>query len=148
MNIFVGADHRGYELKEKLVEGLADIGLSVTDCGASSFNQDDDYVDFGKAVGEQLAETKKSLGVVICGSGIGICMAANKVPGVRCGLGFDVGQVIAGRQDDDMNVLALAADYVSYEQALQLVRAFVDTEFVANERHLRRLEKLEFRSEK
>lgn len=143
MNIFVGADHRGFGLKEQLVEGLAELGYSVTDCGAGEYVKEDDYVDYGKAVGSQVVEGKKSMGVVVCGSGMGICIAANRVSGVRCGLGFDVGQVIAGRQDDDINVLALAADYMSYEQAMEMVRAFLETDFSGEERHVRRLGKLD-----
>jgi RpiB/LacA/LacB family sugar-phosphate isomerase len=87
------------------------------------------------------AENRK--GILICGSGVGVCIAANRVKGVRCGLGLNKKQVVDARRHDDMNVLALAADYVSFEEARGMVEAFLKTEFDGEEKHKRRIEKLD-----
>jgi ribose 5-phosphate isomerase B len=153
MKVFIGADHRGFALKETLVVWLVENGYEVVDCGAESFDEEDDYVDYAvkvaKNIKNQILNIKNEVsakhlykGIVICGSGVGVCVVANKFKGVRCGLGVSEEQVREAREDDDINVLALAGDYVGEEGARKMVKAFLETEFTGGERHVRRLEKL------
>lgn len=137
--IFIGADHRGFELKAKIAKWLAGRGYEFEDVGAYEHDPSDDYVDYAITVGERVGA---SWGIVICGSGVGVDIAANKVPGVRCGLGWEVDQVHAARKEDNINVLALPADNMEEEKALRLVETFLETEFVQTDRYLRRIEKI------
>lgn len=139
--IFIGADHRGWELKGKIAKWLAGRAYEFEDVGAYEHDSDDDYVDYAIEVGVRSQESG-GRGIVICGSGVGADIAANKVPGVRCGLGWEVDQVHAARKDDNINVLALAADNMEEEKALKLIEAFLETEFVESDRYLRRIEKI------
>ena len=109
--------------------------------GAFEYDHEDDYVDFAISVGEKTVE-KGGRGIVICGSGVGVDIAANKVAGVRCGLGWEADQVHAARKEDNINVLALPADNVEEEKALKLAETFLETEFVQTDRYLRRIEKI------
>ena len=137
--IFIGADHRGFELKAKIAKWLAGRGYEFEDLGAYERDTSDDYVDYAIAVGERVGAGR---GIVICGSGVGADIAANKVEGVRCGLGWEADQVYAARKDDNINVLALASDNIEEEKALRLVETFLETEFVQTDRYLRRIEKI------
>jgi len=139
--IFIGADHRGWELKAKISKWLAGRGYEFEDVGAYEHDTNDDYVDYAIAVGEKTVE-KGGRGIVICGSGVGVDIAANKVPGVRCGLGWEVDQVHAGRKEDNINVMALPADNIEEEKALKLVETFLETEFVESDKYLRRIDKI------
>ncbi len=139
--IFIGADHRGFELKAKIAKWLAGRGYEFEDVGAFEYDHEDDYVDFAISVGEKTVE-KGGRGIVICGSGVGVDIAANKVAGVRCGLGWEADQVHAARKEDNINVLALPADNVEEEKALKLAETFLETEFVQTDRYLRRIEKI------
>lgn len=143
MKIHLGADHRGFALKEHLKSYLESSGYSVIDHGAFSLEPQDDYVDFAKAVAQRVREEKDSCGVVLCGSGVGVAVTANKVAGVRAVLGFNEEQVQAARSDDDVNVLALASDFTSESAAIQLVERFLGTTYRNEERFARRLTKLE-----
>jgi ribose 5-phosphate isomerase B len=141
--IYIGADHRGFELKARINEWMAGRGFEFEDLGAFSKNHDDDYVDYAILVGQVVGHRPEaSRGIVICGSGVGVDIAANKVNNVRCGLGFEKDQVHAARKDDNINCLALAADNTSVEKALELVETFLETEFVQSDRYLRRIEKI------
>ena len=141
--IYIGADHRGFELKGRVAMWLKGRGYEFEDAGAYKYDRSDDYADFGIEVAQKVAEAPEDhRGIVICGSGVGIEIAANKVKGVRCGLGFEPDQVYAARKDDNINVLALAADNVTEEEALNLVEKFVETSFDASERYARRMEKI------
>jgi len=142
--IFIGADHRGFELKAQINEWLSGRGFEFEDKGAYEADKSDDYVDFAIAVAQGVAKNPgKNRGIVICGSGVGVDVAANKVNGIRCGLGFAADQVHAARKDDNINVLALASDNTVYEEALQIVEQFLEAEFVDSESHRRRIEKIE-----
>ncbi len=146
MTIYLGADHRGFPLKQTLQAWLTKAGHQVIDCGNTQLDPTDDYPDFAFAVAEKVAQDNgQSLGIILCGSGVGASVAANKVAGARSAIGFTSKQVIAGRHDDDMNVLTIAADYISEEMVERLVMAFVDTAFVPEERYVRRLEKVKQR---
>jgi ribose 5-phosphate isomerase B len=141
--IFIGADHRGFELKAKINKWLSGRGFDFEDMGAFEYDRNDDYADFAFAVAQKVANNpEKHWGIVICGSGVGVEIAANKVKGVRAGLGFELDQVHAARKDDNINVLALAADNVDEVRSLVLVEQFLETEFVASDKYLRRIEKI------
>lgn len=139
--IFIGADHRGFELKAKINKWLFGRGYEFEDVGAFEYDHEDDYADYAILVAQRIAERNKR-GVVICGSGVGVDIAANKVKGVRCGLGWEEDQVHAARKEDNINALALAADNVDEKKAMKLVETFLETEFVETDRYLRRVEKI------
>jgi len=141
--IYLGADHKGWELKAKIEKWLSGRGIEFEDMGAFEQDKGDDFVDFGIAVGQKVAENpEKNWGIVICGSGVGMDVVANKVKGIRCGLGFEVDQVYAARKDDNINVLAIAADNTEEIKAFELVEKFLETEFVKSENYQRRVEKI------
>jgi len=141
--IYIGADHRGFELKGKIAKWLAGRGYEFEDMGAYSYDHDDDYIDFAYKVGEKVHKNaQNSRGIVLCGSGVGVDIMTNRFDQVRCGLGFSEDQVYAARKDDNINVLAIPADNCSEELALKLVEKFMETAFVESDKYLRRLEKL------
>lgn len=140
--LYIGADHRGYKLKESLKSKLSSLGFEVVDIGNSKYQEDDDYPDFAVMVAKKVATDSSSKGVVICGSGVGVDIAANKVKGVRCALVFDEKRAVQSRAHEDANVIALAADILDEEEAFKVVRAFLSTDFSNGERHLRRISKL------
>jgi ribose 5-phosphate isomerase B len=139
--VFLGSDHAGFRLKELLREHVVDQGLEVEDLGAFDAKASVDYPEFGKKVGEKVAAHPGSFGVVVCGSGIGISIAANKVPGVRAALVHDVTTAGLARLHNDANVLALGARIVGEEVARNAVDTFLHTDFEGG-RHERRVEQL------
>lgn len=141
--IYLGADHRGIVLKEKIKSFLEDQKVDLEDCGAFILDKDDDYPLYGAKVAKKVIENKNNLGILICGSGVGVDITANKFAGVRASLGKSADQVAAGRRDDNMNVLVIAADFTKDEEAKDLVKAFLETKFENNERHARRLKEIE-----
>ena len=142
MRIAIGADHAGYELKAPLTELLEGLGHEVTDVGAYSVDPSDDYPDFAKALAERVASRQAERGVIVCGSGVGASVAANKVRGVRASVCHDTYSAHQGVEHDDMNVLCLGARIVGEELARELVTAFVAATFSGDERHRRRLDKV------
>ena len=138
--IYLGADHRGYELKEKVAKWLFEWGYEFLDLGALSLDPSDDYVKYASEVASLVGKEENSKGVLLCGSGVGADVAANKFDGVRASVGKSVEQVTAGRNDDDMNVLVLAADYTKENEAKEMVKAFLETKFDQKGRHKRRIE--------
>src|SRR5262245_18641050 len=104
MKVYIGADHRGYPLKEKIKRLLEEKNLEVFDVGAETLIDGDSYVTYAKAVGESVASDTDSRGIVVCGSGVGVDMVANKIPGIRSGLGIAHDQILAARKDDNINV--------------------------------------------
>ncbi|MHC5053585.1 MAG: ribose 5-phosphate isomerase B [Planctomycetota bacterium] len=141
MRVVVGADHAGYELKKVLVRHLVNAGHDVVDEGTSS-NAPVDYPDYAEAVGRAIAGGEANRGILICGSGVGVSVAANKVPGVRAGLCHDTYSAHQGVEHDDMNVLVLGARVVGTELARELTDAFMGAAFGGEERHARRLAKM------
>lgn len=139
--IYLGADHRGWKLKEKIKEWLEARNYSWKDMGNDKYTEDDDYVDFALEVGEKVV-AEKTKGVVICASGVGVCVAANKVKGVRAGLCTNERQCRLAREDDDINVLCLGAEVVSEEENQEILKTFLETEFGPSERHMRRINKI------
>lgn len=141
--IYLGADHRGFALKEEIKKYLDQQGYEFRDLGNVEYNQDDDYPDFAFPVANQVVDTEgEHFGILLCGSGVGICVTANKVKGIRAGLAMTPEQVRAARQDDNVNVLCIAADYVDRDAVYEIVDSFITTEFSGEERHLRRLDKI------
>lgn len=142
MKIALGTDHGGYALKAPIIDAITDAGNSVIDCGAYQLEQGDDYPDFAAAVARAVADGRADRGVLICGSGVGASVAANKVPGVRSALCHDTFSAHQGVEDDDMNVLALGARVIGPSLAVELVRTFLGAKFSGAERHVRRLQKV------
>jgi ribose 5-phosphate isomerase B len=138
--IAIGSDHPGFSVKETIKKYLEDAGYAVDDQGTRS-EDSVDYPDFGKAVGERVASKKADLGIAVCGSGIGISIAANKVLGIRAALVHNVVTAQLAREHNDANVLALGARIVTPAAALAMVQTFLDTPF-AGGRHQRRLDKI------
>ena len=144
MNIYIGADHRGFKLKEYIKKFLLDKAYQVTDVGAASEVIDDDYTDYAGAVAKKISEDPVGgKGIVICGSGFGVDIVANKFPGVRSALPMSTDHVYQARHDDDVNVLSLAADFVGDEEtAAKIVMVFLSTPFAKEEKYSRRLKKI------
>lgn len=143
MKIYIGADHRGFALKEALKKFLAQQAHEVVDVGNAIYNAGDDYPDYARAVAEKVVTDADSRGIVICGSGAGVAITANKVRGVRAATIADPRQARMARADEDINVLALAADFMDKQRAEEIAEAFLATEFSGAERHVRRLAKIE-----
>ena len=142
MRIFVGADHRGFALKGRVARFLSGKGYEVVDCGASTLNSEDDYPDFALRVAQKVAANPQSFGILMCGSGLGMDVVANKVKGVRASLCTNSELVIHGRSRDNLNVLALSADAMEPEAAESLAELFVTTPYGNAERDARRQKKI------
>jgi ribose 5-phosphate isomerase B len=140
--IYLGADHRGFELKERLKKRLVDEGLEVTDLGDDRLNPGDDYVIYAHKVADAVLNSPENKGILLCGSGAGVDMVANKVEGIRSALVFDEQRAIQARQHEDANVISLPADTLDDEETYRIVKAFLETEFSGEERHKRRLEEM------
>jgi ribose 5-phosphate isomerase B len=141
MRIAVGADHAGYPLKQAVVAELERLGHQVMDKGTFS-EAPVDYPDFAEAVGLSVTSGETERGVLVCGSGVGASVAANKIRGIRAAVCHDTYSAHQGVEHDDMNVLTLGARVIGIEVALELVRAFVSARFSGEERHMRRLNKV------
>ncbi len=142
MVIYIGADHRGFNHKQSIKEYLKGMGYAVVDMGNENYDEADDYPDFAERVAEKVS-IDSGMGILICGSGVGVDIVANKFPGIRSGLVFNTEQAIDVRVDDDTNVLSLAADYVSVEDAKKIVSLWLSTKFSGEERFRRRIKKIE-----
>ena len=143
MRIAVGADHGGYPLNERVIEELTRAGHQITDFGTHDGSIPDDYPDYAKLVGEAVQNGAAEIGILICGSGVGAAVAANKLYGIRAALCGDTYSAHQSREHDDCNVLCLGARVVGVELALEIMRAFVAARFTGEERHRRRLAKVQ-----
>ncbi len=141
MKIVVGSDHAGFGLRQNLVPYLREQGNEVVDVGTNSIAPVD-YPDYAQAVAEMVGDGRAERGILLCGSGVGACVAANKIPGIRAGLCHDTYSAHQGVEHDDMNVLVLGARVIGPELAHELVRAFLAARFLGEERHRRRLEQV------
>jgi len=140
MKIAIGCDHAGFELKEVVAAFLRELGHGVLDVG--SYNTESvDYPDYAEALGKAVTVGRAERGILICGSGVGASVAANKLPGVRAGLSHDTYSAHQGVEHDDMNVLVMGGRVIGPELARELVKAYLETVFTGEERHRRRLEK-------
>lgn len=142
MKIVIGADHGGFELKTFLVELLKNQNYEVIDAGNIELDPKDDYPDFAINVAEIISSGRAEKGIVICGSGVGACITANKIKGVRACLCHDTYSAHQGVEHDAMNVLCLGARIIGVELAKEIVTSFLKAEFIKEERFLRRLEKV------
>ncbi len=143
MKIYLAADHAGYELKEKLKKVLADLNYDTEDFGPLELTPEDDYPDYVAPAMQALQNDHKSKAIVMCKNGVGVSMMANKYKGIRAGLSFSKKHATTARTDDDINVLALPANYIKFEDAVETVAAFLNTPFSNNTRHTRRLNKIQ-----
>ena len=139
--IYLGADHRGYEFKENLAKRMVGWGYDFVDVSEKK-TAGDDYPDVAVKVAKKVVEEKVK-GILICGSGGGVCVTANKVAGIRAGLGFGEKQVRKMREDDNINLLCLSADWVDERKNMELVKTFLETMFGSEERQIRRIKKIE-----
>lgn len=140
--LYIGSDHAGFKLKEEVKKYLEFLGYSFVDVGAKTFNEKDDYPEFSQAVAEKVAADTHAKGILICGNGVGVCMAANKIKGIRAGIGYNTSVAKTMRTDDDANVLCLAGRVLSTEFARAIVRLWLETAFSGEERHVRRLKQV------
>lgn len=142
MRIAIGADYRGYPLNERVISELRRAGHEIIDFGTHDSSVADDYPDYALKVGQAIQGNQADIGILICGSGVGASVAANKLLGIRAALCGDTYSGHQSREHDDCNVLCLGARVVGEELALEIVRAFVMARFTGEERHRRRLEKI------
>lgn len=142
MRIGLAADHEGFELKEQIRAALGTTDFEVSDCGAFSLNPGDDYPDFIIPLARGVAGGEMDRGIAICGSGVGACIAANKVRNARAGLIHDVFSARQGVEDDNMNIICLGARLVEFQLAWEWIQAFLGARFKAETRFKRRLEKI------
>jgi len=142
MKIGIAADHGGFDLKEKLSDSLRSAGHKLVDFGAKKLQDGDDYPDFVEPLARAVANGDVERGIAICGSGVGACIIANKVAGVRASLINDAFSAHQGVEDDNMNLICLGGHVVGHELALDLIRIFLSAQFSGAERHKRRLGKV------
>ena len=141
MRVAVAGDHAGFPLKKWLVAELTKAGFEITDLGAHD-ETPSDYPDFARLIGKAVVSGDAARGILVCGSGIGACVAANKIKGVRAGLAHDAYSGHQGVEHDDMNVLCLGSRVIGPAPALEIAKAFLAAKFTNEERHVRRLKKV------
>lgn len=141
MNIAIAGDHAGFALKQFLIERLGHDGIELTDLGAHD-TMPSDYPDYARILGDALREGRADRGILVCGSGVGACVAANKIKGIRAGLCHDTYSAHQGVEHDDINILCLGSRVVGTALALDIVRAFLGASFSYEDRHVRRLNKI------
>src|SRR6202140_2748777 len=147
MKVVIGSDHAGFQLKVNIGDLLRSLGHEVLDVGAFNENPSD-YPDFAEAVGRAVVDKKAERGILICGSGVGASVAANKIPGIRAGLCHDTYSAHQGVEHDNMNMLVLGGRVIGQAMAEELVNAFVAAKFSGEARHVRRLAKIRAIEEK
>jgi ribose 5-phosphate isomerase B len=143
LKLVISADHAGFALKEDVRDYLAKAGHELIDLGAYNGDSPDDYPDFAEKLGEAIRQGVAPRGVLICGSGVGVCVAANKMPGIRAGMCHDTYSAHQGVEHDDMNVIVLGARVIGSALAYEVVTAFIGARFIASEeRFVRRFKKV------
>ena len=142
MKVAVGFDHGGFNLKSNICELIKASGHEVVDMGAYSLDPNDDYPDFAIKVAMEVSCSNVTKGIVLCGSGVGASIAANKIKGVRASVCHDLYSARQGVEHDDMNVLCLGGRIIDESTASELVKIFLNADFSGEERHLRRLNKI------
>jgi RpiB/LacA/LacB family sugar-phosphate isomerase len=140
MRVVIGSDHAGFELKQHVAKLVREAGHELVDVGTFG-TESVDYPDFAAAVGEAVLDGRAERGILLCGSGVGAAVAANKLPGIRAGLCHDTYSAHQGVEHDDMNVLVMGGLVVGRELARELVRAYLGAQYSGEERHQRRLDK-------
>lgn len=142
VKIIIGADHAGFSLKETILANLQSAGYDVVDVGAHAYDKSDDYPDFAAAVAEAVVAEDGARGILVCGSGVGASIAANKIRGARACLCHDIYSAVQGVEHDDMNILCLGGQIVGPALAERLVNGFLGARFLDSGRYLRRLNKV------
>ncbi|KKQ29691.1 MAG: ribose-5-phosphate isomerase [Candidatus Levybacteria bacterium RIFCSPLOWO2_12_FULL_37_14] len=142
MKIYLGTDHAGFELKEKIKSFLLEKSFDIEDCGAFTFDKNDDYPDFISKAAIKVSQNSSSFGIVFGKSGAGECITANKIKGIRAILGFSVENVKLAREHNDANVLSFGSAFVDEEVTKNLLTIFLETKFTNEERHIRRINKI------
>lgn len=142
MRVVLGSDHAGFELKQQIIEYVRELGHEVLDVGTDNTTSVD-YPDFAEAVGTAILNNKADRGILICGSGIGSVISANKIPGIRAGICHDCYSAHQGVEHDDMNVMVMGARIIAVALARDLVRIFLEAKFLEEDRFKRRLKKVE-----
>lgn len=140
MRIYIGCDHRGVELKKQIIIKLKEEGLEVIDTKLQN-SEDDEYPDFAFEVGNNVINNSNSLGILICGNGIGISIAANKVKGIRCARVLNTDDAFKCKNHNGANIIALSSE-IDIETTMQIINVFITTKIASEERHIRRINKI------
>ncbi|MHB8281007.1 MAG: RpiB/LacA/LacB family sugar-phosphate isomerase [Candidatus Humimicrobiaceae bacterium] len=139
--IYLGSDHAGFNLKEKIKDFLGSLGYEYEDLGPKSYEAGDDYSDYAFLVADSAAKSG-GLGILICSSGVGMCIAANKIKGIRAVNAYNVQIAIKSREHNNTNILCLGQDYINWQLAQEIVKAWLETDFSSEEKHHRRVQKI------
>ena len=139
--IFIGADHRGFEIKENIKKYFIEHNIFFEDCGDKIYNEDDDYPDIAFLVGQNVIKDSSNYGILICYTGEGMCIAANKVRGVRAALSTDINSVKLSREHNNANILILNSEN-PFTNIIEMIELFLNTPFSTDERHHRRVQKI------
>lgn len=142
MIVYIGADHRGVKLKQTLLKRIAASGYRIRDIGAFVYDPGDDYPLVSESLGRAVSQSTEHRGILLCGSGVGASAAVNKIPGIRAAVGINAQQVQAGRHDDDMNVLVIAADVTDDQLSYRLATVFLTTPYHKTPRYQRRINQI------
>jgi ribose 5-phosphate isomerase B len=141
--IYIASDHAGYHLKKELLDFLVKkLGMEVEDLGPKTYDETDDFVDFAVPLAKKVTADPANRGILLCGSGHGMCMTANKIKGIRAIVGYSISGAELGRQHNDANVVCLAARILSKDHAEAIVKKFLDTQFKDEPKYIRRIEKI------
>ncbi len=140
MKIFIGSDHRGVNLRKQIINGLEEDGIKVEETKLQNFDLDD-YPDFAFDIGEKVIKSEDNLGILICGNGIGISIAANKVKGIRCARVLSEDDAFKAKNHNGANCIAIGAD-MPFEKAMEIINVFISTKKATEERHIKRIQKI------
>lgn len=142
--LYIASDHAGYQLKKHLVRYLkTQLKQQVTDLGPDQYDAEDDFPDYATPLAKKVAKEKNAQGILICGTGHGVCITANKIKGIRAAVGYNIESAKRARKEDDVNVLCLAGRFLSDEHAASIVKSFLEHAFDNQEKRVRRLKKIE-----
>ena len=140
--VYLASDHAGFDRKEMIKQYIIDLGFEIKDFGADKLDPKDDYPDYAYPMAKAVAEDDER-GIVFCGNAEGVCVVANKVDGIRAALGYSAYAAESSRQDDDSNVLCIPGRALTDDEAKEIVKVWLETDFSEAERHKRRLKKIE-----
>jgi len=140
--IYIGSDHAGFELKEKIKDFLKNKEINLKDVGPKEYRENDDYPDYAIPLAQKVTNSENARGILICGNGVGVCMAANKVKGIRAGTACNSWMAKTMREDDNTNVICLPAQDLEQKEATDIIETWLKTSFSYAERHKRRLKKI------
>lgn len=142
MNLYIASDHAGFKLKNKIKEFLKKQGKNIEDLGAFEYQKKDDYPDYVGKLAKTLKKEKQAKGILICSSGVGVCLAANKFSHIRAVNAYSRDIAIASRKDNNTNVICFGQEFISFKKAKKILKAWLETDFSNQKRHKRRLKKI------